>query len=237
MFIKASLENRTRFLKRIRRTRKVLHPEIAEKIEKCIEKIKSKQFEIDGLNGIIDDIRWQLMGLEGIAAKQYFDGFRSVFPDDLEFKGRVKRPPRDPVNSCLSFGYTMLYGDVLVGIAAAGLEPFAGFIHADRSGKPSLALDLIEEFRQVTVDRLVLKLFSRKKLGKDDFALEESRCLFTDRGKELFIKEYNDMIDEGILMPDGKQVSFKKLIIKQARLLTRYLVGKSPTYDPFLIPW
>jgi CRISPR-associated protein Cas1 len=234
-FIEAAMENRIRFLRRIQRTRKDTQPEVVEKIEKVIEGITRQKEKIEVFNGTIEDIRWQLMGLEGTAARDYFEAYRLIFSKDLRFKGRVKRPPRDPVNSALSFGYTILYGEVLKGIAVAGLEPFAGFLHADRSGKPSLALDLIEEFRQFIVDRLVAKLFVRKMLKAEDFTWEESRCLFSQQAKELFIKQYHAMLEEVVNVKD-KRYSLQQAIIKQARNLTRFLVGKNPTYEPFLIP-
>ncbi|MHA1405335.1 MAG: CRISPR-associated endonuclease Cas1 [Candidatus Helarchaeota archaeon] len=235
-FVHTAMRNRCRFLRRIQKTRRSTRPELSDKIDNCVSAIEGLESRIDGLDGIVDDIRWTLMGIEGTAARKYFEAYTMAFSSDLKFLGRMKRPPGDPVNSCLSFGYTMLYGEILIGIATAGLEPFAGFLHSDRSGKPSLALDLIEEFRQITIDRLVLRLFTRKQLQVEDFEIEGTLCLLSEKGRELFINEYQKMIEDGITLPGGKRFSFKQLIIRQARKLTRFLVGKDAVYESFLIP-
>ena len=175
------------------------------------------------------------MGIEGTGTRIYFQALKEILPSWTNFQKREKRPPKDPMNSCLSFGYTILYGEVLTGIATAGLEPFAGYLHSDRSGKPSLALDLIEEFRQDIIDRLIFRLMAKKILKDDDFEQTSHMTRFTDDGKKKFLQHLYEHIESGVEMPNGKHLSYKQLIIKQARALTRFLLSKKKTYEPFIM--
>jgi len=185
-FAKASLENKARLLLRLRKPRISKNPELAQRFKEVIDTIRQKIEQLERIEGRVDDVRWNIMGIEGSGAKEYFQALQLIIPSGLGFSGRERRPPRDPVNSCLSYGYTILYGYILIGIAAAGLEPFAGFLHSDRSGKPSLALDLIEEFRQIIIDRLIIKLFVRRILTNDDFDSEGGPYFLNDKGKKKF---------------------------------------------------
>ncbi|MHA1380736.1 MAG: CRISPR-associated endonuclease Cas1 [Candidatus Helarchaeota archaeon] len=235
-FAKASLENKARLLLRLRKPRINKNPEIAQRFKDVVDRIRYKIKELENIGGRIDDVRWNIMGVEGSGAREYFQALQMIIPNSLGFSGRERRPPRDPVNSCLSYGYTILYGYILIGIAAAGLEPFAGFLHSDRSGKPSLALDLIEEFRQIIIDRLILKLFIRRILTNDDFDAGEGPYFLNAEGKKKFFEHFHEDMDGGVKQ-NGETRTFMQLIIGQARKLVRYLIGKSPTYDFFLIPW
>jgi len=109
------------------------------------------------------------MGFEGTGSRMYYKALQEIFPTNLHFSGRNRRPPRDPVNAAISFGNHLLANEVMTAIVAAGLEPYAGFLHSDRSGRPSLVFDLIEEFRQPIVDRLIIRLFQRQLLVVGDF--------------------------------------------------------------------
>jgi CRISPR/Cas system-associated endonuclease Cas1 len=113
--------------------------------------------------------RQRILMLEGRAAQIYFDTLGRVFMPELNFRGRNRRPPRDPINAALSFGYHLLAKEIMAAISVAGLEPYAGFLHTDRSGRASLVFDMIEEFRQPMVDRLVLRMFQQRTLQPQDF--------------------------------------------------------------------
>ena len=210
-----------------------------------------------------DTVRFRLMGLEGEGASAYFGALRSLLPSWAGFDGRNRRPPRDPFNACLSYGYAVLEGAILTGIGAAGLEPFAGFLHADRSGKPSLVLDLIEEFRQPVVDRVALRLFRRRQLQESHFDKQPGRVLFTEEGKRVLVGDLYQEIRHGAAQPGsgnrrkGKGApgnsdtvaasnlgadkadtgSFYRAAIGQARKLARFVLGQDPTYDPYLWKW
>ncbi len=113
-----------------------------------------------------------LLGLEGQAAKAYFRGFAKMIRGNWTFDGRHKRPPRDPVNSLLSFGYTLLFNEMASLLDGIGFDPYIGFFHQPSYGRPSLAADLIEEFRAPIVDRLTLRLLNNRMLAPDDFTVE-----------------------------------------------------------------
>jgi len=113
-----------------------------------------------------------LLGVEGDAARIYFGMFGTMLRSDLTFAGRSRRPPRDPVNALLSFGYTLLTTELTGALAAQGLDPFVGVLHDLDYGRPSLALDLLEEFRQPIIDRLVLSVVNRGVLKADHSMIE-----------------------------------------------------------------
>ena len=115
----------------------------------------------------IDDIREQLMSVEGRAAQKYWTAIGSIIPSDLQWPGRETRGATDPFNASLNYGYGILYARVEQALILAGLDPYGGFLHADRPGKPSLVLDMIEEFRQTVVDRTVIGLVNKR------FAIEQ----------------------------------------------------------------
>ncbi len=210
-----------------------------------------------------DTVRYRLMGLEGEGASVYFGAIRTLLPSWAGFDGRNRRPPRDPFNACLSYGYAVLEGAILTGIGAAGLEPFAGFLHSDRSGKPSLVLDLIEEFRQPVVDRVALRLFRRRQLQDVHFDKQPGRVLFTEEGKRVLVGALYQEIRHGAAQPGsgGRRKgqgsgangdtaaasnlgadtigtgSFYRAAIGQARKLARFVLGQDPAYEPYLWKW
>lgn len=117
----------------------------------------------------------QLRGYEGAATRAYFDGLRYLFPEGAGFSGRNRRPPKDPANAALSFGYAVLLGEVLSAVALVGLDPVGGFLHLDHEKRPSLALDLMEEVRPVIVDTTVLDLFRREILTSEHFTTDHKK--------------------------------------------------------------
>lgn len=138
-----------------------------------------------------------LMGLEGAVAAAYFDTLAAVLPAKLHFKGRNRRPPLDPLNSCLSFCYSLLTGMFTSLLEARGLDPTAGVLHGERYGRPSLALDLLEPFRPV-VDRFALDLLLRNKLKPTDFVIDDmdkkKGCRFTDAGRLKLYDAWDDLL-------------------------------------------
>lgn len=129
--------------------------------------------------GDIDALR----GVEGAAARVYFQAFGELLPGWCDFKGRSKRPPKDPVNAVLSYLYTVVVGDAIAACLTAGLDPATGFLHDDRGRRPSLACDLIEEFRPVIVDTVALELFRRNSLHPNQFETNEHSGGVAIRGK------------------------------------------------------
>jgi len=180
-----------------------------------------------------------LRGLEGEAANVYFAVFDALIliPDEgLRFAGRSRRPPLDPVNALLSFVYALLVHDVRSALETTGLDPAVGFLHRDRPGRPSLALDLMEEFRPFFADRLVLSLINRRQVGAKGFRrMENGACLMTDELRKAVLVAYQERKREELRHPYlGEPTTVGLLWHLQAQLLARHLRGDLDGYPPFV---
>ncbi len=183
----------------------------------------------------LDEVR----GTEGIAARQYFAALPHMIRVDREalpFQGRVRRPPTDPVNSLLSYLYAILMHDCAAAAESTGLDPQVGFLHAPRPGRPSLALDLMEELRPVLADRVALTLLNRQQLQPGDFEKREGGAVhIRDEARKTILRAYqgrkNDEVQHPVL---DRKVSFGLLPHLQARLLARTIRGDLDGYPPFL---
>jgi CRISPR-associated protein Cas1 len=179
-------------------------------------------------------------GSEGIAAQAYFAVFGLVLKQqraDFAFTTRTRRPPRDRINCLLSFLYALVRHDCIAALTSIGLDPFVGFLHVDRPNRPSLALDLMEEFRPWLADRLAVTLVNRQQIGPADFVMREGGAVeFTDKGRKVVIKAYQERKQEAFMHPVLEQ-NFRigQMPFVQARLLARHLRGDVPEYLP-LIP-
>jgi CRISPR-associated protein Cas1 len=180
----------------------------------------------------------ELRGVEGEAATIYFGVFELMITagDEFRFEGRVRRPPTDPVNAVLSFFYSMLANDARAACEAVGLDPQVGFLHRDRPGRPSLALDLIEEFRPFIADRLALTLLNRRQLGEGSFRrLDNGAVLLTDDARRLVLEAFQRRKQEAITHPFiGERTTIGLLVHLQARLLARHLRDDLDGYAPFI---
>jgi CRISP-associated protein Cas1 len=179
-----------------------------------------------------------LIGFEGSAAKIYFGVFDQLIlqqRQDFFFQGRSRRPPLDNMNSLLSFLYTLLTNDAASALETVGLDPYVGFLHQDRPGRPSLALDLMEELRPVIVDRLALSLVNRKQITGKGFTRKESGgILMDDDTRKAVLTAWQERKKEEIIHPYLKErVPFGLIPHIQAMLLARYLRGDLDAYPPF----
>ena len=179
-----------------------------------------------------------LMGFEGSAAKQYFSVFDQLILQQREaftFTERSRRPPLDNMNSLLSFLYSLLTNEVASALEVVGLDPYVGFLHQDRPGRPSLALDLMEELRPVFADRLALSLVNRKQVNAKGFTQKESGgVLMDDATRKTVLSAWQERKKEEILHPYLKErIPFGLLPHVQAMLLARYLRGDLDAYPPF----
>lgn len=239
-FVIGSMRNRRSILQYFANNRQQSSPNIAERLEGHVTDIRNIEAELETWtprSERIDGVRSELMGFEAHAAKSYFAGLKEIIPEKFNFDGRERRPPKDPVNSLLSYGYTILYSRILTAIAACGLEPFAGFLHADRSGKPSLVLDMVEEFRQVAVDRLVIRMLMLKQLSPEDFVADGTRVIMSDDARRKFLSELIEGFNSNILHKGKKQMTMTQAMVHQARGLVRYLIGKEKEYQPYVFRW
>lgn len=181
---------------------------------------------------------YDLMGCEGSAAKLYFGVFDQLILHQKEaffFKERSRRPPLDNVNALLSFFYTLLTNEVSSALETVGLDPYVGFLHQDRPGRPSLALDLMEELRPVFADRLALSLINRKQISGKGFTQKESGgVLMDDDTRKGVLKLWQERKKETIIHPYlQEKIEFGLIPHVQALLLARYLRGDLDAYPPF----
>lgn len=180
-----------------------------------------------------------LRGWEGQAAINYnkvFDQMILQQKDSFTFQGRSRRPPKDSVNAMLSFAYTLLANDVSAALETVGLDAYVGFMHQDRPGRASLALDLMEELRGIYADRFVLSLINRREMTADGFYKKENGAvLMTDEARQLFLRAWQKKKQEKITHPYlGEKISWGLVPYAQALLLARFLRGDLDEYPPFL---
>lgn len=200
--------------------------------------------QITALNHILDTLKVTLdldkiRGYEGDAASRYFSVFSMLLTDsasDFNFSGRMRRPPTDAVNALLSFLYSILANDISAALQGVGLDPQVGFLHKERPGRDSLALDILEEFRAFVADRLVLTMLNRKQLKPTDFKTEASGAVvLSDDARKLVLQEYQARKQQKIrhLFLD-EEVEIGLLPHIQALLLARHLRGDLADYPPFI---
>lgn len=177
----------------------------------------------------------QLLGLEGAAALLYFRHFAQMLNDPMGFDahGRERRPPPDPINALLSFLYSLLCKDALHAVLAIGLDPYCGFYHRLRAGRPSLALDLMEEFRPLIADSVVLSLVNNRMVSRSDFIFRGPACAIKDEARRRVIQAYEARMDTLIRHPRfGYRISYRRALEVQARLLARTIAGELHHYPP-----
>ncbi len=182
-----------------------------------------------------------LLGLEGEAAALYFRHFeamiapaRRIFPA-FRFDRRSRRPPTDPVNALLSFSYSLLARTWLVALSTVGLDPYRGFYHAERYGRPALALDLMEPFRPILADSVVLMLINNREIGPGDFIRRAAAVAMTEAARKRLIAAYERRMGQEVVHPlFGYRITMRRLIAVQARLFARHLEGELPRYPHYL---
>ncbi len=178
-----------------------------------------------------------LRGIEGDAAGAYFEVFEKLITvEGFSFSGRIRRPPTDPVNALLSFLYTLLAHDCRSALESVGLDAAVGFLHRDRPGRPSLALDLMEEFRPVLADRAVLTLLNRRQLSARDFRTDELGAVeLKEDARKLVLTQWQERKGDEITHPFLEEKTTVGLLpFVQARLLARHLRGDLDSYPAFL---
>ena len=194
------------------------------------------QIKISNLKSQMDEIR----GVEGMAAQTYFSVFGLLLKqqrDNFAFTTRSRRPPRDRINCLLSFLYALVRHDCVAALTSVGLDPFVGFLHVDRPNRPSLALDLMEEFRPWLADRLAVTLINRQQIAPEHFIEREGGAVeFSDAGRKLVIKAYQERKQETLKHPLLDQnMRLAQMPHIQARILARHLRGDILEYIP-LVP-
>lgn len=179
----------------------------------------------------------ELMGCEGAAANLYFEQFASMLKGAewrFDFQGRNRRPPRDPLNAMLSLGYSILAKELAGVCHAVGLDPFLGFMHQPRYGRPALALDLMEEFRPLIADSVAITLVNRGEIDPGDFIKSANGTFLNEQGRRRFWEAWFRRMDTEVSHPEfGYKMSYRRMLEVQARQLWRVARGDSPVYHAF----
>jgi CRISPR-associated protein Cas1 len=230
----AKLANTRQVLMRAARDHGGKSPERASALGHAADAI-AVRIGLLGRAGTLDSLR----GIEGDAASTYFSVFRHLLVNhdqSVMISGRSRRPPLDPVNALLSFLYVLLMHDCRSALEGCGLDPQCGFLHRDRPGRPSLALDLMEEFRAFLADRVALTLLNRKQITSADFRTAESGAvLLKDDSRKQVLAAWQERKQDEIIHPFlDERVTLGLLPHLQARLLARHLRGDLDAYPAFL---
>lgn len=201
----------------------------------------SADAELIGLNEVLELLERageveELMGLEGIGTRHYFEAFEKGFKQDLGFYGRNRRPPRDPVNAMLSFGYTILLNKVMGALEQAGLDVYFANLHANQNARPSLALDLMEEYRHFLVDTTVLRMANLAQVRPGDFMHSlEKGVRMKPHVIALLVKELQNKLGSGFYYaPEGKKVQLQDQILKQAYSYRAAVMDGVKLYKPLV---
>lgn len=231
-FISGKLENQANLLRYMAKYRKETSPELYEEMMLVALEMRDYLSELQQIKADkIQDIREQVMGVEGRAAQRYWTTIGHLIPSELQWPGRETRGARDPLNALLNYGYGILYGQVEQAITLAGLDPYAGFLHADRAGKPSLVLDVIEEFRQTVVDRTIIGLVNKHFVIEQD---EEGRLNEVTR-KKIAEKVLERM--ESSETYEKKRQTLRIILQSQARHLALFMRREREQYSAFVSGW
>jgi CRISPR-associated protein Cas1 len=228
--VRGKLGNQAALLKYFGKYLKTADPPAFERLSAVVRGIEARRREVDGVAGErIDDARGSLLAIEGGAGRHYWSGVRTLLEGHATFEAREHRGAPDAVNSALNYGYGILYTQVWGALMNAGLEPFAGFLHVDRPGKPSLVLDLIEEFRQPIVDRAVIAMLTK------GVKIETREGLLTDESRRTVASAVLERLESETGFR-GRRHRLKSIIQIQARNVAGFLRGGEP-YRSFAFKW
>lgn len=239
--VKGKLTNLRTVLMRLNRTRENID------LDNQILSLRNLISKIDEVENMES-----LRGYEGRGTALYFEAFSKGFlSEEFEFKGRVRRPPTDPINALLSLGYTLLLNQVIAAVNLVGLDPYFGALHSVDYGRPSLALDLMEEWRPTIIDTLVLSVFNLKAINSSDFeerpsedseddekeeSLSKLPVVLSDGGFRKFITQFERKMGEKVQYHLTKEhLTYRDCIREQVRHFARYLKGEETEYEPMLL--
>ena len=180
----------------------------------------------------------ELLGIEGNASAAYFGAFNFMLKSEMgfDFQRRSRRPPADPTNALLSFAYSLLTADLISAIQTVGLDPYVGFFHQLKYGKPCLALDLMEEFRPIIADSVVVTLINNRRIKPEDFRQSHGGWYLKEHHRKVFYAAYETRKNETITHPVFKyKLTFRRAIELQVRILAKYLTGEIDQYTPLTV--
>ena len=219
--IGAKITNQLTLLKRLAKARK------SRKFDSYISQIKVNMTKLNIIEGNVDEARDVILGIEGYCSNQYWTALTTILP----FRGR-EQEAKDIVNAMLNYGYGILYSEIEKACIIAGLDPYLGFLHTDRYGKPSTVLDMIEEFRQTIVDKAIITLFARKQVEESDGEISGNVFMLTKKGRQKVIEAVMERLHSKI-RHTNKEYTLQGIILEQARQVARVLLGEKKEYVPF----
>lgn len=233
-FAYGKIINQLHLLRYMGKNRIVRSPELALAMRRSTADLEALADEVRFLQGAnVDEVRGWLLSIEGRAAQLYWEMVREFVPSEHHWHGRQGQGANDLINSLLNYGYGILYTRVEQAIMLAGLDPFGGFTHTDRPGKPSLVFDLIEEFRQTVVDRTVFALLNLKMDLKKD---EEGNL--TAETRKLLAGKILERLAEGKERYEGRRQTLQYILYTQARHIATFVRGDlGQDYKPFIASW
>jgi CRISPR-associated protein Cas1 len=177
-----------------------------------------------------------LLGLEGAGTAFYFGVFERLLKNGWTFPGRSKRPPRDPVNALLSFAYTLLTNQVASAVSIVGLDPYVGYLHSSQFGKPALALDVVEPFRPLVADSVVLTLLNNRMLTEGDFEEKLGAWRLSDKGRRTFLTKFEERLNTEITHPTfDYRATYRRCLELEVRLVAKWLSSEIDIFDPFMV--
>lgn len=236
-FAKGKLINQSNLLKSLAKNRRSTKPELASKLEEASRIVMefTKVIEEIDPNLPLDRFRAEVMSAEARGADAYWNAIGMVFNEYIEFPKRLKKfdNPTDPVNVFLNYGYGLLASQVWMAIEHSSLEPYAGFLHKDSPRRPALVMDLMEEFRQPVVDRVVLKIVSSIK-DKARELVEDG--MLTQEGRKVMIQEFSKRIGDKVTFMN-RVLPIEAHIYAQARRLSEFLMRRASNYTPYVERW
>jgi CRISPR-associated protein Cas1 len=231
-FARGKITNQAGFLRYAAKYRQETDPELYQELRSHADQVQEHAEELCRLKGnTVDEVRGELLSVEGRAAQRYWDALKQVLPEQYGWPGRRGRGARDQVNAALNYGYGILYGQIERALVLAGLDPYGGFIHTDRPGKPSLVFDLIEEFRQVVIDRTVVGMATKGM----KLELDEKGMLVEKSRREIAEKVLERL--EAAERYERKRQSLRVIIQDQARHVATFVRGDRAAYEPFIARW
>ncbi len=231
-FALGKILNQKNVLRYFARYRKTVDRDLYSLMENACHRLEGYEKEVASIEAnSIDEVREILLSIEGRSSALYWETVKEMLGEDLKWEGRVGRGAKDPINSALNYGYGILYGQIEKSVILAGLDPYAGFIHTDRAGKPSLVLDLIEEFRQPIVDRSIFAL-----VGKGTEISLDSESMLEEKSRKVIAQKVFERLDSEERY-EGMKQKLRTIMLKQAQAIASYLRGDRNVYKPYVGSW
>ncbi|MHA1401897.1 MAG: CRISPR-associated endonuclease Cas1 [Candidatus Heimdallarchaeaceae archaeon] len=208
----------------------------AERMRRQLDGMEKLREKLDITANRITECRQEFFAIEAEITKRYFNCMEEITKGYLGFKGRTRRPAKDPVNALLNYGYAVLTAQIHKSVIIGGMEPYAGFLHTDRSGRASFVLDLIEIFRQPVIDKIVWKLVNKKMIKDKDFE-ENNGIRIKEETKKEYLEEIYEKIRKENVNYEGKKTSMKKIFVDQTRKIGKYFKTGKNKYLEGLGKW